>query len=90
MKYGIFIHHIIAAPDMPIEAWLMDYDVNANSGAGGVTITRMPQKAKAFPTVLAAMDAWQTQSTVKPMRMDGKPNRPLTAYTVSITPIPGE
>jgi len=29
------------------------------------------------------MLAWMTQSTSKPLRPDGKPNRPLTAYSVA-------
>lgn len=32
----------------------------------------------------AAMECWKTQSTVQPLRDDGQPNRPLTAYNVVI------
>lgn len=36
----------------------------------------------------AAADAWRRVSKKWPVRSDGKPNRPLTAYTVEIVKVP--
>jgi hypothetical protein len=83
MNYGIFVV-CIAGSETPINAWLMDYDVDANEGKGGVQLTRMPQHAMQFVSMGDAMKAYRKQSKVQPFRDDGKPNRPLTAYTVEI------
>lgn len=46
-------------------------------------------KAQRFPDPLAAFMEWKRQSTVMPIRpWDGKPNRPLTAYTISLEQVP--
>lgn len=50
---------------------------------GSVVTTKSVRKAKRFPDMVAALQEWQRQSTVTPLRPDGKPNRPLTAFTVT-------
>lgn len=67
--------------------WIENYDVDARGGRGEVNLTTDRAKAMTFPDPGAAMSAWRTQSTVTPLRPDGKPNRPLTAYTVEIEPL---
>jgi hypothetical protein len=42
------------------------------------------EDAMAFDDVKTALEYWQRQSTVVPRRTDGRPNRPLTAYTVEM------
>jgi hypothetical protein len=61
-------------------------DFNAFEGRGHVTVTLKRRRAKEFPDFKAALEYWQTISTEVPVRPDGKPNRPLTAYTVEIVP----
>jgi hypothetical protein len=41
-------------------------------------------KAKRFPTAASAFEEWGRVRTVDPVRPDGKPNKPLTAFTVDI------
>jgi hypothetical protein len=66
-------------------SYLRDFDVDAAGGVGVVRWTTDLTKAMKFPNARTAMLAWQTQSTQYPIRpWDGKPNRPLTAYTVTI------
>jgi hypothetical protein len=36
-----------------------------------------------FADLAAAVACWKRQSTVRPLRPDGKPNRPLTAFTIT-------
>jgi hypothetical protein len=38
-----------------------------------------------FPSKAAALDYYFTTSKTVPRRPDGRPNRPLTAYTIEIT-----
>lgn len=60
--------------------YLRDYDLEAYGGRGKVTTTADKRKALQFPNEAAAMDAWRSQSKTMPIRPDGRPNRPLTAY----------
>ena len=70
--------------------YLRDYDVDAHGGRGTVTWTTKLELALRFDSLAAAHMAWVTTSTVHPRRPDGRPNRPLTAFTVTIAPIPEE
>ena len=47
-----------------------------------------PRRADAleYPSTIAALEAWRRVSARAPVRPDGKPNRPLTAYTVEVLP----
>jgi hypothetical protein len=48
-----------------------------------VATAERPQ-AREFPNALEAMKCWRTVSRTWPMRSDGQPNRPLTAFTVEV------
>jgi len=39
-----------------------------------------------FGDARAAFECWQQVLRSRPVRPDGKPNRPLTAFTVAIVP----
>lgn len=43
-------------------------------------------EAMKFPDAKAAWDCYVQGSSVVPVRPDGQPNRPLTAYTVEVIP----
>jgi hypothetical protein len=68
--------------------YLMDVDVDAFGGRGRIKWTNDPACAMVFLDAPEAWELWRRQSTVAPLRDDGKPNRPLTAYTIEIEPIP--
>lgn len=70
--------------------WLRSLDVDAHDGRGDVRITHDPTKAMRFASIMSASQCWQRQSTVRPLRPDGKPNRPLTAYTITFDQVPEE
>lgn len=57
-------------------------DPDAHQGAGDEKWTPELTRAKRFATFMDAMDCWKAQSSVRPFRSDGRPNRPLTAYSV--------
>lgn len=87
--YAIKILHLTGSSTMPfrrgnVGRWVLDADPDAMDGQGMVDFTILPSRAKKFASAAAAVEFWQTQSTVKPLREDGKPNCPLTAFTVEV------
>ena len=66
--------------------YLMDFDVAVHPGHGSFPSTPSIRRAKHFANAGDATKFWQTQSLVVPLRTDGLPNRPLTAYTIEIVP----
>lgn len=63
-------------------------DPNAKFGMGDERWTPDLAKAQRFPTRDAAMECWRAQSTLVPRRSDGKPNRPMTAYSITVEEVP--
>lgn len=64
--------------------FLEAFDFNAFNGQGFGEFTHMKEHAKHFKTFEEAAEYWKRQSSIKPIRPDGKPNRPFTATTVEI------
>jgi hypothetical protein len=76
-------------PD-PTGHWLHAFDPEYGGGRGIADFTNDPAKAARFPSKQAAMACWQYRSRSRPTRPDGRPNKPLTAYTCVVEPAPGE
>lgn len=77
------------AADLPcdIEGWYIaayDTDHENELGLGVLTPTKFPENAKRFDDFGAAVAFWRQTSRTVPERPDGKPNRPLTAFTVTM------
>lgn len=83
MPYGIFVYGLASGGE-EINAWLFSFDVDAHDGMGAAQFTQYKHRAYQFPSMAAATFAWRQQSKVRPLRDDGKPNRPLTAFTIEI------
>lgn len=64
--------------------YLQSFDFEAHGGQGEAAYTPNLALALKFQEHEAAFAFWKTQSKVRPIRPDGKPNRPLTAATVEI------
>jgi hypothetical protein len=73
-------HRMLEAHDV----FLKSFDPEALGGRGWANLTDEVERAMKFATVAEAMKLWRTQPKRRPYREDGKPNRPLTAYTVNI------
>lgn len=71
-------------PDNGNHCYLANYDVDANGGRGNIRLTTDKKEALKFQSAQEAMDAWKSQSKLIPLRSDGEPNRPLTAFTIQI------
>ena len=83
---------VLGLGDGRASAWVGMYlctaDFDANGGIGDFTFTSDPRRAMRFADSAALLMFWRTQSTVLPLRPDGKPNRPLTALTVETVEAP--
>ncbi len=64
--------------------WLQSYDPEAHTGRGAVLFTNDVSEAITFADQRAAMACYLQVPKNHPVRADGRPNRPLTAYTVMI------
>ncbi len=64
--------------------YLLWSDPDARNGLGDDSCTTDGTKAKRFATHAAAWECWRAQSKTRPIRDDGRPNRPMTAYSVTI------
>jgi len=80
------------AGDDPVRVgeWLFSFDANAHQGRGEAQFTPNINKAMRFASFQEAANFWKTQSIVRPRRPDGKPNRPLTAFSMTIDPVPSK
>lgn len=59
--------------------YLLDMDFEAHDGLGELTTTPDVAKAKWFADMADALEFWGRSPKCRPIRPDGKPNRPLTA-----------
>jgi hypothetical protein len=75
-------------PPGPGPYYVKVYDPDGNNGGGYVETTPDVHAALAFETQIDAWQAWKAQSRVRPLREDGKPNRPLTTMTVTVAEVP--
>lgn len=89
MAYGI---RAIAFADGTIcphsGQWMKSFDHEAFGGQGYGEFTHDPAKAMRFEKVTDAMAFWGRQSKIKALRPDGQPNKPMTALTAAIDPLP--
>lgn len=70
----------------PAGEYLAAFDPEAFGGRGEATFTRELARAMVFPDVAAAWAFIGTRPAARPTRPDGKPNRPLMAFTLQILP----
>lgn len=69
----------------PRPTWVADVDFDGMGGRGTIVMTQDKSKAKRFDGPAEALAYYQTASKAVPLRPDGRPNRPLTAYNVQIS-----
>jgi hypothetical protein len=70
-------------------AYVTAYDPNGNRGRGKLEVTREVGQACVFSDAQIAVEVWRrTADPPWHVRLDGQPNRPLTAYTVRLAPAP--
>lgn len=62
--------------------YLTTFDPEFMDGFGKANTTKEIADARIFNDLADVMAFWKTRSTVKPTRSDGRPNRPLTAFSI--------
>lgn len=62
-------------------------DPDGNEMQCTIKCTTDANGAKTYPSQSAAWAEWTRTSKRAPVRGDGRPNKPLTAYTVEILPL---
>jgi hypothetical protein len=67
-----------------VGCYLAEYDPEGNSGHGSAAWTPDPGEAMAFESGIAAMECYRAQPRSRPLRADGKPNRPLTMFMIGL------
>ena len=89
----IIIHglegEVIAPGSTDYSGYLRAYDADAHDGLGSVQVTDDERKAMRFLSVGAAMALINSVPANRPIRDDGRPNRPLTAFSLVIERIGG-
>lgn len=73
----------VARGNRVLGPYIKDCDVEAHDGLGEAWFTNNKAEARSFADLVEATEFWRRQSTTKPLRDDGEPNRPLTAYNVT-------
>lgn len=81
------VKHVILLIDRNPPGYLKSFDLEANRGRGAETVTAYKRRALHFENLEAAFECWRGQSRTVPLRTDGKPNRPLTAYAATFETI---
>jgi hypothetical protein len=71
----------------PEGEYLAAFDPEAGDGWGDATFTPEMAQALRFPDFPAAYTFLGTRPTTRPVRPDGKPNRPLTAFTMEFVKV---
>jgi hypothetical protein len=91
MAYRILANYHLTATGHAtvINAWVSAFDPDECDGLGSVAFTTDPAAALVFPDSQAALDFYRQVSKTRPIRVDGRANRPLTAYTVTLEPVEG-
>lgn len=79
--HGLATEGVESPPELAGQ-YLKSFDVNAHDGLGTAEWTVSVGQAMKFADLIEAVETWRTQSVVRPLRADGQPNRPLTAFSV--------
>jgi hypothetical protein len=78
------ISPVVGGPSDLDGLWLKSYDPDGRGGRGNVIGTKKRAEALRFTDMPSAMKFWRQPSSVLPLRPDGKPNRPLTAFNIEV------
>ncbi len=71
----------------PVGQYLYAYSPEAHDGRGQAEFTDRLDEALLFADFTQAHEAWTWVPANRPVREDGQPNRPLTAFTMEFLPV---
>lgn len=91
MSYVIKAFGPVSASHVIIDGqYVKHYSPEAFDGRGDATFTNDITQAMQFSSLSEAWDYSRKVPECRRFRADGKPNRPLTAFTLEYVSIPGE
>ena len=70
-----------------VGTYVRSFDPSAHDGRGDLEVTDDIDQALVYPSINEAMMAWRAVPANRPRRPDGKPNRPMTAFSVELVPV---
>lgn len=88
IRYYGLVGPAVHPADVPEGAYLRYFDAEAAGGQGIARWTVRLADALRFHSASQALEVYNRQPHAMPTRPDGRPNRPLAAFTVSIEPLP--
>jgi len=62
--------------------YVKSYNPDAHDGRGDASFTKLLEEALRFTDMTEALEFAMRQPECRPRRADGRPNRPLTAFTL--------
>ena len=74
-------------PVGPAGQYLVSCDPEGNDGLGDSEWSPDPARARVFESAAAAVECYRAVPRCRPLRGDGKPNRPLTALHIETEPV---
>lgn len=87
----MFVLRLYALSAPPLDSYnmhhgmfLKEYEPDGNGGAGIIVSTSRLQDAKQYESVPEAIAHYRAVSKTHPKRIDGEPNRPLTAFSAEV------
>jgi hypothetical protein len=83
MPILIEVMHVTERGSLERGHFLEWFDIEAYDGRGDARVTQDSTKAHRFTDLTAAFETWRSTSKKRPLRPDGRPNRPLTALSVT-------
>ena len=92
--YGIRLVQLgSTGPKIEPPEWVTSFDPDGGDQTlpyptGHVESHEDPKRAMRFASYADAMECWKQRSARTPWRPDGKPNRPMAAFTVEIVRLP--
>ena len=91
MNYVIEIVNLVGSTikegPKPDGHFVQFYDPDAFEGRGDLVLTASYERALRFGSHRQAWEFYTQTSKTRPVREDGRPNRPLTAFSVQVRPI---
>lgn len=90
MSYVLQIMGVAGAQlhgDDPTGQFVIELNPDAHGGRGLLRASFDITEARRFSDVGEAIEYWRAVPQARPLRPDGKPNRPGTAYHMQVTPV---
>lgn len=84
IRFEGLVGRATVANPVPVGSYLKSYDPEAQDGRGLAVWTPRRSEALVLGDFSVASDLWRAVPKCRPTREDGRPNRPLSAFSITI------